>query len=320
MRRLRDRIGGNRDRLLAVGGLLLVSLLWGSSFVVIKIAARGFGAMGIASYRVAIAALCLVILGFFRGEKIPGDKRTVVLLLLLSILGQIVPFLSLGMSGHLTSSQNSAMMMGGVPLFTLLIGRFFLPDEEWTWRKWTALAIGFGGVLVALTSATLGAPSSDGRLAGDLGGCLFELLAAAGYAAGAVLSRMASKEMSPLVACAFTMTASAVLLWGVRLWAGPVPVTADRGAWAAIILLGTVNTALAYALYFWLVKFAGATFASLNNYIVPLIGLLFGCLVLSEDVSPGAVGGLVMILLGVSLFSPSPRAGRVSGAADTGPR
>ena len=244
------RICDHRSQLLAFSGLLFVSLLWGSSFVAIKVAATRFEAVNIASYRVAIAALLLSGLAVIRREEIPKDSKTIFVLLLLSIFGQLIPFVSLGVSGHLTSSQNSAMMMGSVPLLTLLFGRFFLPDERWSSKKWLALAVGFSGVMVAIGGTIQNASSSGAHLNSDLEGGLFALLAAAGYAFGAILSRMASRSLSPLVACAFTMTVSAGILWAYSLFSGSVQLTADTNAWTAILILGTINTALAYGVYF----------------------------------------------------------------------
>jgi drug/metabolite transporter (DMT)-like permease len=301
------RICDRRSQLLAFGGLLAVSLLWGSSFVVIKVAATRFEAVNIASYRATIAALCLSGLVVIKREKFPRDIRTISILFFLSIFGQILPFISLGVSGHLTSSQNSAMMMGGVPLLTLLFSRFLLPDELWSLKKWLALVVGFAGVVVALGGTIQNTWSSGAHSNADLEGSLFALLAAVGYAIGAILSRIASRNLSPLVACAFTMTVSAGILWTYSFFSGSIQATASISAWTAIFFLGTANTAFAYGIYFWLIKFSGATFASTNNYMVPIIGMAMGFIMLSEKIYLGTLSGLMLTLIGIYLFSRTSR-------------
>jgi drug/metabolite transporter (DMT)-like permease len=298
---------GASERTLAFAGLVLVSILWGSSFVAIKIAATSFSPVTIASYRVSIAAFFLLGLALMRGDRIPREPRTIVALIMLSMLGQIVPFVSLGMSGHLTSSQGSATMMGAAPLVTFLVGRFFLADEPWSWGKWFALIVGFGGILVALRAPAGHTTTSNGVLTVDLAGKLYALLAASGYAVGAILSKIASRDNSPVMVCTVTMTLSAAILLTYSLLTGGIETSAPESAWAAVLLLGTVNTALAYGVYFWLIKFAGATFASLNNYVVPAIGLAMGYVILSEKLTTAALVGFAMIIVAVFIF------GRASG-------
>lgn len=297
-------ISSNRDfrnRLVANATLGLVSLLWGSSFVNIKIAAAHFGAAQIACYRLTLAALCLLAFGLLRRERWPDDWRILAKLLLTSIFGQILPFLCLAVSGQLTSSTNSAIMMGATPLMTLLIGRFFLADESWTFAKWTALLLGFFGVIIALGQPI--GPGGAGLFTGDLAGKLFALLATLGFAIGAILARMTAKDVAPVTNAALTMTISASLLWAYMLLTGTQLGSDQRAAWLAVLILGIVNTALAFSIYYWLIRLAGATFASLNNYLVPVIGLILGHFVLGEAFEITAAIGLLLILSAVFIFS-----------------
>jgi drug/metabolite transporter (DMT)-like permease len=83
----------------------------------------------------------------------------------------------------------------------------------------------------------------------------------------------------------------------------------------AIVFLGVVNTAAVYGIYFWLIEFAGATFASLNNYLVPVIGLILGYLLLGETFTLSTIVGLVMVLGGVFLFGHTTRVRRTVAAS-----
>lgn len=299
------QIKSTANRMLAVPVLLAVSCLWGMSFVAIRLAADGFESLEIAALRVGIAALCLLAVWLPQKERLPSRRFVIGRIILLAFVGQIVPFVSLGASGQLTDSSSMAVMMGFAPLATLAIGCFLLSDERLTWTRVFALAVGFAGVVVSLGLVPSGETAVAGVYDADLVGKLLAGLAALGYAAGAIISRSITREMSPLGACTLTMTLSAVLLWTYGGMVGISVGAADAAAWGAVIALGVVNTALAYAIYFWLIAFAGATFASLNNYLVPIAGVVAGSLILDEEIGLNAVFGLGIVLFSIFVFSRS---------------
>jgi len=284
--------------------LLLVSLLWGSSFMAIKVAAGAFDALDIAAGRVAVAALVLGVAALAMGARLPRNRGAWGRLLALSLIGQMLPFFMLGLSGHLTSSSNAAMMMAAVPLITFVAGRLFRDGDAWSVRGWLGLGIGFLGVLLAL-----GWPDSgpEGPDAADWLGKGAAILAAAGYAFGTLISRSLSGRVDLTATVAVTMATSAVLMGGLWLAVSGDALTAGLsqapplGPTVALVLLGLVNTAGAYFAYFWLIRREGPTFATLNNYLVPVFGLILGAVVLGEQVQPQALAGLALVLLGIGV-------------------
>jgi drug/metabolite transporter (DMT)-like permease len=296
---------------MGVAVLLLVSLLWGSSFIAIKIAAGDIGAVGIAAGRLVVAAALLSLAAAALRASLPSSVRVWGRLLALSCLGQMAPFFCLGLAGQLTSSSNAAMMMGAAPLLTLLFGRFFESGDAWHARLWIGLAIGFAGVMIAL-----GRPDQADAttISGDWAGKAAALLAAAGYALGALISRSLREQVPLTMTVATTMTISAVAMSAVWIalnagdFAAGMFVLPGTASLVALGLLGAANTALAYFVYFWLVRREGATFASLNNYLVPVLGVLLGTLVLDEPFRPAALAGLALILGGIALIRlPRPQ-------------
>ena len=112
-----------------------------------------------------------------------------------------------------------------------------------------------------------------------------------------------------------SMAISGVLLAAAELVAGGPPSLADlaakpAGPLAALVALGLFNTGLAYFVYFRLIETAGATFAALNNYIVPCIGVIAGALALGEPVRPAAWIGLACVLVSVALTGSAAGAAR----------
>jgi drug/metabolite transporter (DMT)-like permease len=289
--------------------LTFLSLLWGTSFLLIKIAAGAFDWTGYASGRAGIAAVALIAFAFVRGMRWPRALGSWARMAAISLTGQVGPFLLTGIAAHLTTSADLALMMGSAPIFTVVIARLFNFGEAWSARAAFGLALGFAGVAIALAgplAAPLAVvPDPVGAAAPGLGRAL-ALLAAFGYAIGGLLSRDVSRDLGADVAVTGSMSISAILLCaGALATAGPpLPgglAAIPAGPFAALVTLALFNTALAYFVNFRLIESAGATFAALNNYIVPCLGVILGALALGERVGPSAFIGLACVLCGVVL-------------------
>jgi drug/metabolite transporter (DMT)-like permease len=292
--------------------LAFLSLLWGSSFLLIKIASRGFEPFGFALGRVGIGAAALAAVALASREVWPKGRRLWGRLAMVSIVGQITPFVLLGVAAKLTTSADLALVMGGVPIFSFLLSRMLGVAGQGGARVAMGLACGLAGVAISV-----GFPFGAGDAAHPLAGWGrgIALIAAFGYGAGALLSRAASLEVGATMAATASMTISTILLFGLWLaWEG-VPSAAGVAATpveavAALVILGVFNTALAYFVYFRLVVAAGATFAALNNYIVPFIGMALGWAILGEPIAPTAWLGFALVIGGVVLMGSAgaPRA------------
>jgi len=299
--------------------LAFLSLLWGSSFLLVKLAARGFEPFGLALGRVGIAAACFIAFALVSGAAWPRGHRLWGRLAAVSIIGQIGPFLLIAEAARLTTSADLALMMGGVPILSFGLSRMFGLGEVWSARAALGLALGFAGVALSI-----GSPLAVGEAYAHAGwGRALALLAALGYGAGALLSRGASLAIGPRMAATTSLTISTVALLGLDLaFAGPPSIAAlarsppaafaraPPEAIAALVALGVFNTALGYLIYFRLVATAGATFAALNNYAVPFLGIVLGWAALGEPVAAIAWIGFALVLASVGL----------TGSAAIGPK
>jgi drug/metabolite transporter (DMT)-like permease len=282
--------------------LVILSLLWGSSFLLIAIAARGFDATSLAFARVMIGAMGLWAIALARERRWPKGGALWLRLAAMSTFGQAVPFLLLSAAVRQTTSGDLALMMGAAPIFAFLFARLIGEGESWTWSAALGLALGLAGVAIAVSGpGAHGASSFAGRAGG--------LAAASCYALGATLSRGASRKIGPSTAAAVSMTISSVLLsalWLVNDGSLSGFAAVPESALAAIAALGIFNTAFAYYLYFALVMRSGATFAALNNYTVPFVGLILGAVFLNEPIAPSAWGGLALVIAGIALTGRTP--------------
>ena len=130
----------------AYAALAFLSLLWGSSFLLIKIAARAFDPFALALARSGVVAGTLIIAGALTGRVWPGRRPGLwAKLLALSLIGQVIPFLLLGKAAQLTTSADMALMMGSAPIFVFLAGRLVGSGDRWSLQGAFGLALGFTG-------------------------------------------------------------------------------------------------------------------------------------------------------------------------------
>jgi drug/metabolite transporter (DMT)-like permease len=214
--------------------------------------------------------------------------------------------LLLGKAVTLTTSADMALMMGAQPIFVFLFGRFLGSRDRWTALAAFGLALGFVGVAVAFWS-----PGAHGG-AHSILGRTFALAAGVSYGTGAIISGAVTREIGAVRAVTASMTISTLVLMLVGLPFGKSPPLAalfqtPLAPMLAMGALGMFNTALAYYVYFRLVHDEGPTFASLNNYIVPLIGVGGGAVALAEPIARSAWTGLALMLVGVALTGRSLR-------------
>jgi drug/metabolite transporter (DMT)-like permease len=294
--------------------LAFLSFLWGSSFLLIKIASRAFDPFDFALARVGVAAAAMLLTSALSGKVWPGSRPGLWgKLLALALIGQVVPFLMLGAAATLTTSADMALMMGAQPIFVFLFGRFLGSRDRWTWLAALGLMLGFVGIAVAFWS-----PGADSGAHSILGRA-FALAAGVAYGTGAILSGAVTREIGAVRAVTASMTISTLVLMliGLTLAKPSQLATLFQTPLAPMLAMGALgvfNTALAYYVYFRLVHDEGPTFASLNNYIVPLIGVIGGAVALAEPIAPAAWAGLVLVLCGVAVTGRSLRAAKAPQA------
>ena len=304
----------------AYAALAFLSFLWGSSFLLIKIASRAFDPFDLALARVGFAAAAILLASALSGKVWPGSRPGLwAKLLALAVIGQVVPFMLLAKAATLTTSADMALMMGAQPIFVYLFGRFLGSRDPWTWLAALGLAIGFAGVGVAFWS-----PGGDGGAHSALGRA-FALAAGVFYGTGAVISGAATREIGAVRAVTASLTISTLVLALIGLVFGRPSASMELlqtpvAPMLAVGALGVFNTAIAYYVYFRLVHDEGPTFASLNNFVVPLVGVVGGAAALAEPITPAAWAGLALVLAGVALTGRSLRPAKAPQARLTATR
>ena len=279
--------------------LVLLSLIWGSSFMFIKIADRQLDPATLVLGRLLLAALTLaLVVGVSMGGRstLAALRAHAPALVLVGIVNTAVPFWLLSWGETRIDSGLASIIQASVPIFNVLLAYGFFHEQRVGGRAVVGVAVGFVGV------ALLVGAQPQGKLLGALA----VVAMAVCYAAGGLLSkRYLASAPPPIVALGTSAVAAVLLLPG-----GVLRAPSETPGWETIVsvaVLGIVGTAFAYLLFFSLIAGAGAAYASFVTYLIPPIALAYGAVFLDEGVGGAAVAGLVLILVGVALGTAAPR-------------
>jgi drug/metabolite transporter (DMT)-like permease len=287
----------------------LLCLIWGSSFLFIRIGVEHVPPLQLVFIRTLIAALGLNAVLLWQGKSLPKDKRSLLDLLVLGIVNTVLPFFLITWGETYIESSMASILQGTAALFTLLVAHFAFNDERITLRKLLGLMTGFLGVVVlAYRGAAL---DLEAKPVLYLLGQLAVVVASFCYAIGGSYSRKAMQQrLEPLQASAGAMTVAAVTT-GVMMFITPKlgglpPVDVrqlDSGVIVAILALGFINTFIAYLIFYALVVKLGAARTSMVTYVIPVVGLLLGIIFLGEKLEYRLILGAVMIVGSIAVVN-----------------
>lgn len=281
--------------------LLALSSIWGSSYMLIKIGLDTVPPVTVAAARILLGAATLLAVARLRGLRLPRGIRAWAPYAVMGMVGNVLPFSLIAWGETRILSGLTAILLGVVPVSTMVLAHLCTTDERFTANKLAGLAAGFAGLLVLV------GPDALAGFGGGLAGKLAVIGAALCYAVSLVYARRL-RHVSVVVSGAASLTvASAIIVPLSLILEAPWQASPSAASLAALALLGVVGTALATLIFFRLVAGAGATFTSLINYLIPLFGVLWGAAVLAERLPATTFAGLALILSAIALANRRPK-------------
>jgi drug/metabolite transporter (DMT)-like permease len=292
--------------------LLGLTTLWGSAFMLTKIAVGGIAPGWVVTGRLALAAALLLPLAALSGEGWPQDRRTWGFLVLIALMGNALPFWLITWGQRGIDSGVSGILMAVMPLAVLALAHVFVPGEGLTRRRLLGFILGFAGVTVLFWPQTGAAPAAVQGTQGAALSMLAVLGGALCYAVSSILARLRPPQAALPTAALVTLLATLLTL-PLAIATAPIPLAwpppwpGPREA-LAVVGLGVLATALAAVIYFRLIASAGPSFAAQLNYLIPPWAVLMGILFLGESPQPNHFYALALILAGVVIASTGHRA------------
>lgn len=281
--------------------IALLGVIWGASFMGVKLALTGVGPLTVVAVRLTLGAMFLVVLVHAMSKRLPsvrgeGAGRLWAFILAMAVFSNAVPFALLSWGQQVVASGFAGVCMAVVPLLVLPLAHVFVPGERLTLRRLVGFVTGTAGVVVLIGPTAFASTGNDLELLAKLA-----CVGAAGcYAVGGIFTRL-SPETDRLGLSAAILLLAALMFTPYALWAEGWPGEVNLTALGALLYLGVLPTGVAQIILVYVIRDAGPVFLSLVNYQVPVWSVIFGAMILSEALPPSLFLGLAMILGGVAL-------------------
>lgn len=288
----------NSSRLFDWLALLALVAMFGSAFLLTKIAVQEIPPVMVVAGRIVIGAILLLVIAYSQGDRLSSLKPYWKLLLALALTGNCIPFFVITWGQQYVESSLAGILMAMMPLTTVVLAHFFVQGERITKNKVIGFLLGFAGVVILMQPELIVSSNMDWLY---LSAMLIILLGAVSYAANSVIAHGLPKISLPLISAGVLLAASIVI----------VPLSLSQGfAWApetsfsaivSVILLGIFPSGLATIIYFRVIRHAGPAFLSQINYLIPVWAVLLGIVFGGEKLTVNAVIALVVILVGIAI-------------------
>jgi len=279
-------------RLSDVFELLLLSALWGGSFLFMRIAAPVIGPVWLIECRVLFAGLALLPL-LLRSAVFTTVRTHLKPLFIVGSINSALPFVLLAFASVVLPAGYTSIVNATAPLFGTLIAAVWL-QEKMTVGRMLGLLLGFAGVilLIGLQPMAVTPQVISSIVAG--------LLAALMYAIAAPYAKRQLSGVPPLAIATMTQLGAAVALLPLLPFTVPTAMP-STAVILSILALAFFSTSLAYLLYFRLIQNVGSSKALTVTYLVPVFAVLWGALFLGEAITVAMVVGCCLILLGTAI-------------------
>jgi drug/metabolite transporter (DMT)-like permease len=280
-------------------GFLLLALIWGTSFLFIKVGVRELHPLWLTFGRVATGAVVLLIVLAVTRDRLPRDPRLWAHMVVVAALGVSAPFTLFGFGEQRVSSVLAGIWNAATPLVALPLAALVFRTERMTRARAAGIGVGFLGVLIVLgVWRDVGGSQLTGQLM--CFGAAMCYAVAIPYQKKFITGRPGSGVS---FAAAQLLMALAQLAIVAPLVAGapPVPTTLSLDVVLCVLALGALGTGLAFVLNFRVIRVAGASTSASVTYLMPVVATLVGVVILGEHLLWNQPVGALVVLTGVAI-------------------
>lgn len=277
------------------GLLLLLSAIWGSSFLFIKVAVETLPAVSMTAARLTLSVLILFAMAALAKEGLPRGLKTWGWIALAGLFGNALPFGLIAWGEERIDSGLAAILMSHMPLTTMVLAHIFTSDEKLTVPKLIGVMFGVAGLLILI------GPEKLATLGEETVRQLAVAAAAVCYGINAVVSKQLAGLPPRGLSAAVVLTSALMMLPASLILDEPTQLEPSALSAAAVVGLAFFHTAVATILMFAIIRRQGASFFSQINFLVPLFGVAWGVVLLAERPSSNAYIALALVLIGIAI-------------------
>ena len=285
--------------MLPYAAFVALALIWGVSFLLIKVTVQDMSPTALLLFRSAsgFAALALIVLALRKPLFGPGWRGRVIGFGIMALTNAVIPWVAIGWGEERISSGLASILNSTTTLWTAVLIYWVMPTERPTAINYVGVVVGFAGVVILVYPEL----ASHG-LSGDVLGALAVVVASLSYAVNALYQRRKMRSVSIFEVSLGQLGAG--VLFAIPLAAPSLPsIHFHWVSMAAVIGLGAIGTGVAYTLYYYVMNTLGAVRAAGVTYLVPVTAVFWGAFLLNETVSVSVVAGGIVILAGILLVN-----------------
>jgi drug/metabolite transporter (DMT)-like permease len=277
----------------------LLALIWGSSYLFIRIGVRRVAPESLVFGRLFVGWVVIAIIVAATGQSVRSDRRTLALFAIQGTIATAIPFALISYGEIHVASGIAAVLNSTVPIVAILLAALFIHDEPLSWSRGAGTALGLIGVVVLMSRGPFGGHGSVIFV-----GEILITLSSVSYGAGVVFARRMLRSV-PSMTVAFWAVLFAAISSGIAAAVtGPTPLLSLNGdSVFAILWLGVLGSGIAYVLSYFVIASWGASRASLVAFLLPAVGLALGVIFLAEPFDWRIAVGLLLILSGIGLVT-----------------
>ncbi len=275
--------------------LILLAIIWGSSFFNIKLATYSYDPITLALVRVIFASFPLFILCKIKKIQIEAFTKKWSLYALIGLCNIAIPFVLIAIGTAKINSYLAAILMSTTPLSGSILAHFFTKDEKLSFYKSIGVLIGFSGIILLFFDKVI--INSENYVY-----VLITILGSTFYCIGGLLTLKLKNKKNENVTTSTTLW-SVIFLFPASLiletpWNSEPTLTSTL----SLLYLGVIATGLAWLIRFRILTVNGLVFQTQVAYLIPIFGVIFGYFLMNETITWRVLVSLVIILLGIYIF------------------
>ena len=275
--------------------LILLAIIWGSSFFNIKLATYSYEPITLALVRVIFASIPLLILCKIKNIYIEAFTKNWKPYALIGLCNIAIPFVLIAVGTAKINSYLAAILMSTTPLSGSILAHIFTKDEKLSFLKSLGVLIGFSGIILLFFDKLI--INSENYLY-----ALITILGSTFYCIGGLLTLKLRNKKNENVTTSTTLWSVIFLLPFSLIFETPWNSNPTMSATLSLLYLGIVATGLAWLIRFRILTVNGLVFQTQVAYLIPIFGVLFGYFLMDEIITWRVLLSLVIILLGIHIF------------------
>ena len=286
--------------------LILLAIIWGSSFFNIKLATYSYEPITLALVRVIFASIPLLILCKIKNIYIEAFTKNWKPYALIGLCNIAIPFVLIAIGTAKINSYLAAILMSTTPLSGSILAHIFTKDEKLSFLKSLGVLIGFSGIILLFFDKLI--INSENYLY-----ALITILGSTFYCIGGLLTLKLRNKKNENVTTSTTLWSVIFLLPFSLIFETPWNSNPTMTATLSLLYLGIVATGLAWLIRFRILTVNGLVFQTQVAYLIPIFGVLFGYFLMDEIITWRVLLSLVIILLGIHIFKKNNKGIKVNG-------